>query len=257
MAVDNFSTNVLARIQPIPSTSGISLREYPIPSYESLRNACHHYELKNSGVVCHECRASRNLYDLSREIQDQLMPLLKEEQRKNHRIEVLAAAMHDWEEFFDTPPNRNPHSPAMTQYLAQLRAETSPVLSPKIIYEELKRLVALTDRQEAVIKAQAKYAEEEETQLQQEYRLLRERGRREIDTRIKAIREEVDEARRKDAQVMRQRVESIKDEYESVLQEKKKIYEQKEQDWQKEKDQWIEREKEKEKEIEREREWKM
>lgn len=40
---------------------------------------------------------------MSREIQDQLLPLIEEEKRRNKRLEMLSVAMKDWEYYFGLP----------------------------------------------------------------------------------------------------------------------------------------------------------
>jgi len=46
---------------------------------------------------------SRNLYDLSHEIQDQLLILEKEDTRKNKRLHHMATIVAEWEQYFGSP----------------------------------------------------------------------------------------------------------------------------------------------------------
>eukprot|EP00770_Monocercomonoides_exilis_P003515 MONOS_3495.1-p1 / transcript=MONOS_3495.1 / gene=MONOS_3495 / organism=Monocercomonoides_exilis_PA203 / gene_product=unspecified product / transcript_product=unspecified product / location=Mono_scaffold00083:2261-3581(-) / protein_length=273 / sequence_SO=supercontig / SO=protein_coding / is_pseudo=false len=209
----------LARIQPIPSTSGISVRKFPLPTFESLRTICHHYELKTSGIVCPKCRASRNLFDMSREIQDQLLPLIEEEKRRNQRLEMLSTTLHDWEMYFGLPINTSIDSPSMAPHLQLLRAEVSPILTPKIIYDELKRVVDLNQKLEDVIQAHAEFAQEEESALEREYHALKRERLGSASTLLHEMKNELDEERKKDRLRMKEELNLIRSSCENTIKE--------------------------------------
>ncbi|KAK2944740.1 hypothetical protein BLNAU_20325 [Blattamonas nauphoetae] len=192
--MEPYSSEVLARIQPIPSTSGISLREYPLPSYSSLKQTCLHYEMKNTGIVCHKCKASRNLFDLSKEIQEQLEPLIAEEKRKDERIALLEASIVEWEKYFVLPPSSNSRSPALHPFLQKLRAETSPILTPKIIFDELLRLGEQNEQLERVVNAQADFSEAQKSQLEFERLKIQQMPLVDYSRQLQEIKNQVDEA---------------------------------------------------------------
>ena len=51
----------------------------------------------------------------------------------------------------------DPLSPANAPHIQQLRMESSPILTPKIVYNELKRLTELNNHLEQIIEAQSEF----------------------------------------------------------------------------------------------------
>ena len=88
-----------------PTGTGISLRPYDIPpaSLENIRNACQFYELKSSGKYSSKTLVGRYIFQLSREVQRQVVALEKADTAKTRRISYLEELVRDWEETFGHP----------------------------------------------------------------------------------------------------------------------------------------------------------
>jgi hypothetical protein len=86
-----------------PTGSGISVRKLPAPSFTALRKACHFYELKCSGKYSSKTPAARYLFELSREVQSQLVSLEKSDAAKMRRIGFLESLVKEWEDVFGSP----------------------------------------------------------------------------------------------------------------------------------------------------------
>ena len=108
------TTCLLDTVPPIPEPSfpriaptgtGISLRPHDVPpaSLENIRNACHFYELKSSGKYSSKTLVGRYIFQLSREVQRQVVALEKADAAKTRRISYLEELVRDWEETFGHP----------------------------------------------------------------------------------------------------------------------------------------------------------
>jgi hypothetical protein len=109
-----------------PTGTGISLRPIDIPpaSLENIRNACHFYELKSSGKYSSKTLAGRYIFQLSREVQRQIVALEKASQAKMRRIEYLENLVRNWEETFGKPSDED------LEHVFNLKGNYSAVLSP-------------------------------------------------------------------------------------------------------------------------------
>ena len=91
----------MARLSP--TGTGISVRKLPAPSFTALRKACQFYEVKCSGKYSAKTAAARYLFQLSREVQDQIVALEKSDAAKMRRIGFLENLVKEWEDVFGSP----------------------------------------------------------------------------------------------------------------------------------------------------------
>ena len=86
MPTTRFNAQNLSSVSPIlpepmarlsPTGTGISVRKLPAPSFTALRKACQFYEVKCSGKYSAKSAAARYLFQLSREVQEQIVALEK------------------------------------------------------------------------------------------------------------------------------------------------------------------------------------
>ena len=91
----------MARLSP--TGTGISVRKLPAPSFTALRKACQFYEVKCSGKYSAKSAAARYLFQLSREVQEQIVALEKSDAAKMRRIGFLENLIKEWEDVFGSP----------------------------------------------------------------------------------------------------------------------------------------------------------
>lgn len=127
-----------------PTGSGISLRKLPSPSFAHIRKACQFYELKTSGKYSAKTPAARYLYELSRDVQQQIVSLEKSDSAKMRRIAFLETLVKEWEEVFGSPSDED---------LATFRANGShsSIIAPAALAKLLKEQQAKVMRLEGVI----------------------------------------------------------------------------------------------------------
>ena len=92
-----------------PTGTGISLREGDVPpaSLANIRSACHFYELKCSGKYSSKTLAGRYVFNLSREVQRQVIALEKADSAKTNRISYLEQLVRNWEDTFGHPSDED------------------------------------------------------------------------------------------------------------------------------------------------------
>jgi hypothetical protein len=101
--------------------------------------------------MCHQCRAGRNLFDLSHEVQEQLIVLAKIEEDLNKELEEYSKTpAKEWEDCFGAEYN--------DPILINLRKSTNTDLTPQIVFHELKRLTIENQKLQEMINAQVNYS---------------------------------------------------------------------------------------------------
>ena len=90
----------MARLSP--TGTGISVRKLPAPSY-SFAKGVPVYEVKCSGKYSAKSAAARYLFQLSREVQEQIVALEKSDAAKMRRIGFLENLIKEWEDVFGSP----------------------------------------------------------------------------------------------------------------------------------------------------------
>ena len=112
MPTTRFNAQNLSSASPIlpepmarlsPTGTGISVRKLPAPSFTALRKACQFYEVKCSGKYSAKSAAARYLFQLSREVQEQIVALEKSDAAKMRRIGFLENLIKEWEDVFGSP----------------------------------------------------------------------------------------------------------------------------------------------------------
>ena len=71
--------------------------------FTALRKACQFYEVKCSGKYSAKSAAARYLFQLSREVQEQIVALEKSDAAKMRRIGFLENLIKEWEDVFGSP----------------------------------------------------------------------------------------------------------------------------------------------------------
>ncbi|KAJ4461048.1 hypothetical protein PAPYR_2490 [Paratrimastix pyriformis] len=212
---DFTSHSPISRVAPAPVTRGLSVRSFPTPNFATIRQTCQHYEAKNAGNYCHACRASRFLYDLSHEIQDQLLYLEKEDTRKNTRLHHMSTVIAEWERFFGSP-----HSFPVGSSMSSPRDIAFPSLTtPGKVYRELERLQKLALAQEKTLSDQVQHTEATTTLVQQEFSTQQAQHETEMERQYQDLQQRHDKERAQDAQTFHNMMDSMRDAFSKACEE--------------------------------------
>lgn len=161
-----------------PTGTAISLRDYDIPpaSLENIRNACHFYELKSSGKYSSKTLAGRYIFQLSREVQRQVLALEKASKAKMRRIEYLEDLVRNWEETFGKPSDED------LEQVFNLKGNYSPVLSPirlaTLLRNRLSENETLKKKINTMLKSKQDDIDKAEKSISEHYKKTREQFRR-------------------------------------------------------------------------------
>jgi hypothetical protein len=164
-----------------PTGTGISLRPYDIPpaSLENIRNACHFYELKSSGKYSSKTLVGRYIFQLSREVQRQIVALEKADKAKTRRIEYLEDLVRNWEETFGRPSDDD------LEKVFNKEGDFSPVLSPNRLAALLRTRLSenenLKDQMTAMLRTRQDDIDRAEQAIADHFKATRDQFRRDSD----------------------------------------------------------------------------
>ena len=161
-----------------PTGTGISLRPSDIPpaSLENIRNACHFYELKSSGKYSSKTLAGRYIFQLSREVQRQIVALEKASLAKMRRIEYLEDLVRNWENTFGKPSDED------LEKVFNLKGHYSQILSPirlaSLLRNRLSENESLTEKMNEMLKTRQDDVDRAEKAIGDHFKATREQFRR-------------------------------------------------------------------------------
>ena len=164
-----------------PTGTGISLRPYDIPpaSLENIRNACNFYELKSSGKYSSKTLVGRYIFQLSREVQRQVVALEKADKAKTRRIEYLEDLVRNWEETFGHPSDED------LEKVFNTNDNFSPVLSPgrlaSLLRIRLNENEKLKDDMNSMLRTRQDDIDRAEKAIADHFKATREQFRRDSD----------------------------------------------------------------------------
>jgi len=164
-----------------PTGTGISLRPYDVPpaSMENIRNACHFYELKSSGKYSSKTLVGRYIFQLSREVQRQVVALENAEKAKTRRIEYLEDLVRNWEETFGRPSDDD------LERVFNKEGEFSVILSPTrladLLRTRLKQNEDLKDEMNVMLRTRQDDIDRADKAIADHFKANREQFRRDSD----------------------------------------------------------------------------